>query len=62
MKQRPSDRHQTNLGPAVCTTQQHQAAWEVIKSFVAAGLIQPVEDFEGDTAEAYAEILGIEHD
>lgn len=60
MKQRPSDRHQTNLGPALCTAQQHQAAWEVIQSYAAAGLIQPVEDYEGGTAEAYADILGIE--
>lgn len=55
-----SDRHKTRIGPPLCGPQQHAAAWEVIKSLAAAGLIQPVPDYEGNVAEAYADILGIE--
>lgn len=57
---RTSDGHKGMLGPALCSDEQHRAAWEAIKHYVAQGLVQPVEGFD-DTAEAYADILGIRH-
>jgi hypothetical protein len=56
----PSDRQKTRLGPPLCGSDQHQAAWEVIQSYAAAGMLGPVPDWEGDVADAYADILGLE--
>lgn len=58
---RDGERHKAYLGPPLCTNEQHQGAWETIKTLAAAGLLKPVEDYDGDTAEAYADILGIRH-
>lgn len=56
---RDGERHKAYLGPPLCTDEQHSAAWHTIRTLAAAGLLKPVEGYEGDTVEAYADILGI---
>lgn len=57
-----SDRHRTRVGPPLCGMEQHAAAWEVIKSWAEAGVLQPIPGWEGDLAEGYADILGIKRE
>lgn len=58
---RDGEKHKAFLAAPICSRAQHQAAWETIKHYVAQGLVQPVEGFD-DTAQAYADILGIKRD